>query len=131
MDSHRRSRTAEEYRSYIQTSRGELSVAKNVYVATRSGWFSCRSVCYLAAGRPVVVQDTGFSEIIPVGRGLHAFSNLQEAAEAIEAVERDYPTHQEAAREVARTHFDSRKVLRALLRDVGLGRDVSMQVRAT
>lgn len=115
-----RSRSAEEYRAYIQSSRGELSVAKNVYVATHSGWFSCRSVCYLAAGRPVVVQDTGFSEIIPVGQGLMAFSNGREAAEAIKAIEQDYSTHQHAALELARTHFDSRKVLEALLRDVGI-----------
>ncbi len=120
VNSQTRSRSAEEYRSYIQASRGELSVAKNVYVATGCGWFSCRSVCYLAAGRPVVVQDTGFSEIIPVGEGLLAFTTGDEAARAIETVERDYPAHQEAAREMARTHFDSNKVLETLLRDVGL-----------
>src|SRR6185436_19734029 len=65
VDSQAISRTAADYRRYIQSSRGELSVAKNVYVATRCGWFSCRSVCYLAAGLPVLVQDTGFSELIP------------------------------------------------------------------
>jgi hypothetical protein len=121
VDSHRQSRTAEEYRKYIQSSRGELSVAKNVYVATGSGWFSCRSVCYLAAGRPVVVQNTGFSKHIPVGKGLHAFTTSHEAAQAIEAVESDYAAHQEAAREIAQTYFDSKTVLEALLRDVELG----------
>lgn len=121
VDSHGVSRTAEEYRSYIQGSRGEFSVAKNVYVATRSGWFSCRSVCYLAAGRPVVVQDTGFSDVVPTGEGLFAFSDLEQAAHAIAEVERAYPRHQEAAREVARTHFDARIVLQNLLGRIGLG----------
>jgi hypothetical protein len=121
VDSHERSRSAEEYRSYIQASRGELSVAKNVYVDTRSGWFSCRSVCYLAAGRPVVVQDTGFSEILPVGHGLLTFSNDQEAAAAITAVESDYESHAKAAREFAATYFDSSIVLGDILKQVGLG----------
>ncbi len=119
-DSQAVSRTAEDYRGYIQRSRGELSVAKNVYVATRSGWFSCRSVCYLAAGLPVVIQDTGFSELIPTGEGLFAFSNLDEAVRAIESVEADYPRHQRAARELARTHFASDVVLGDLLRRIGL-----------
>jgi hypothetical protein len=114
------SRTAEEYRHYIQSSRGEFSVAKNVYAATRCGWFSCRSVCYLAAGLPVVVQDTGFSEFIPTGEGLFAFSNLDEAASGIEAVEKDYARHQRAARELARTKFASDVVLGDLLRRIGL-----------
>jgi hypothetical protein len=114
------SRTAEDYRQYVQRSRGEFSVAKNVYVATRCGWFSCRSVCYLAAGLPVVVQDTGFSELLPTGEGLFAFSGLDEAARGIETVESDYPRHQRAARELARTHFASDVVLGDLLRRVGL-----------
>lgn len=120
VDSHAISTTAEVYRSYVQRSRGEFSVAKNVYVDTHSGWFSCRSVCYLAAGRPVVVQDTGFSEFIPTGYGLWAFSTLDEAAEAIDAVERDYAAHQRAARELAETHFDSDRVVGALLERIGL-----------
>jgi hypothetical protein len=114
------SRTADEYRNYVQGSRGEFSVAKNVYAATRCGWFSCRSVCYLAAGLPVVVQDTGFSEFIPTGNGLFAFSSLDEAVEGIESVERNYPQHQRAARELARTQFASDVVLGDLLRRVGL-----------
>jgi len=88
-DAHARSRTAEDYRSYVQRSRGEISVAKNIYAATSSGWFSCRSACYLAAGRPVVIQDTGYSEIIPTGEGLLAFSTFEQAIRAIEVVERD------------------------------------------
>jgi len=120
-DSHAVSRTANDYRSYVQRSRGEFSVAKNVYVATGSGWFSCRSVCYLAAGRPVVVQDTGFSEIVPTGEGLFAFSDLAGAADEIEQVEADYARHQDAARGLARAYFDSDTVLGALLERVGLG----------
>jgi hypothetical protein len=121
LDSQAVSVTPNDYRSYIARSRGEFSVAKNVYVATRSGWFSCRSVCYLAAGRPVVVQDTGFSEFLPTGRGLFAFSDLEGAVRAVEAVESGYASHQEAAREVARAHFDSDRVLGDLLGRVGLG----------
>jgi hypothetical protein len=114
------SRTAEVYREYIQRSRGEFSVAKNVYVDTRSGWFSCRSVCYLAAGRPVVVQDTGFSAHVPVGEGLFAYNTLDEAASGIEAVETDYERHSSAARELARTEFSAEKVLGDLLERVGV-----------
>jgi len=121
LDSHHVSRTAESYRQYIQGSRGEFSVAKNVYVATRSGWFSCRSVCYLAAGLPVVVQDTGFSDLIPTGQGLFAFTDLPEAARALKTVESDYSFHQEAARDLARTHFDSDLVLGRMLEHIGLG----------
>ena len=108
------------YRSYIQRSRAEFSVAKNVYVATGSGWFSCRSVCYLAAGRPVVVQDTGFSDFLPTGWGLLTFTTGDEAARAVQAVESDYAAHQDAAREIAQTHFDSDAVLGHLLERVGL-----------
>jgi hypothetical protein len=114
------SRTAEGYRRYVQSSRGEFSVAKNIYVATHCGWFSCRSVCYLAAGLPVIIQDTGFSEIIPTGEGLFAFSDLDEAARGIESVEKSYAQHQRAARELTRTHFASDVVLGELLSRVGL-----------
>jgi len=121
LDAHEVSSDAHAYRDYIQGSRGELSVAKNVYVATRSGWFSGRSACYLAASRPVVVQDTGFSESIPCGSGLHAFSNMDEALTAVEAVEADYARHSEAARAVAETYFASDVVLGQLLEEIGLG----------
>lgn len=114
------SQTADAYRDYIQQSRGEFSVAKNVYVATRCGWFSCRSVCYLAAGRPVIVQDTGFSEFLPTGNGLVAFTTLDDAVEAVRRIESDYPHHQQAALEVARRHFDARVVLGDLLQRIGL-----------
>ncbi len=115
VDAEPTSASAATYRTYIERSRGEFAVAKNIYVATRSGWFSCRSVCYLAAGRPVVVQDTGFSEYIPIGEGLFSFRNLLEAAGAIATIEKDYNHHQQAARELARTQFDSRLVLSEIL----------------
>ena len=113
------SANAESYRSYVQRSRGEFSVAKNVYVATRSGWFSCRSVCYLAASRPVVVQDTGFAELIPSGEGLVAFSSLEEAAEGLRRVEADYERHQAMARRIADEHFSSDRVLHDMLITAG------------
>jgi hypothetical protein len=109
--------TPEAYRDYIAASRGEVSVAKNVYVALRTGWFSCRSACYLAAGRPVIVQDTGFTNLIPSGAGLHAFTKAEEAEAAIRAVERDYRRETLAAREMAHAHFDSQRVLSRLLED--------------
>jgi hypothetical protein len=109
--------TPERYRDFIAGSRGELSTAKHVYVATRSGWFSCRSACYLAAGRPVVVQDTGFSSVIPAADGLIPFNSLDEAAEALRKVETDYDRHAAGARVVAAKCFDSGKVLRRLIDD--------------
>jgi hypothetical protein len=121
IDSHTVSRTVSDYQSYIQQSRGEFSVTKNVYAATRCGWFSCRSVCYLAAGVPVVVQDTGFSEFIPTGSGLFAFSDADSAASGIEAVEADYSTHQQTARDIAEQSFASDVVLADLLHRIGLG----------
>jgi hypothetical protein len=121
IDSHTVSTTVDDYRYYIERSRGELSVAKNVYVATRSGWSSCRSVCYLAAGRPVVVQDTGFSEFIPSSQGLLAFQSLDEAIEAIEAIEANYSHHQKCARDIAETYYGSDIVLGRLLKGAGVG----------
>jgi hypothetical protein len=105
----------ETYRRYIQTSVAEWSVAKHAYVAGRTGWFSCRSACYLAAGRPVVVQDTGFSAVLPTGSGLLGFSTVEEAVDAIHAVERDYERHSSAARQIAEAYFDSDKVLTRLV----------------
>jgi hypothetical protein len=109
--------TPEQYQEFIVRSRGELSSAKQVYVAMRSGWFSCRSACYLAAGRPVVVQDTGFTAVLPVGEGILPFSSLEEAAAAIQEVEGNYPRHAHAARAIVAEHFDSDKVLADLLAD--------------
>lgn len=105
----------DDYRAYVESSRGELSVAKNVYVATRCGWFSCRSVCYLAAGRPVVLQDTGFSEDLPTGDGLLAFSDLSGAAAGLAAAESDYDHHAAAAEQLAAERFEAELVLSDLL----------------
>jgi hypothetical protein len=120
IDSHSVSESENDYREYIESSRGELSVAKNLYVATRSGWFSCRSGCYLAAQRPVVVQDTGFSEVLPTGRGLLSFRNEQEAEEAVAQVESDYATHSRAARDFAAEYLDSKRVVGQMLQQIGL-----------
>ncbi|MHC4083266.1 MAG: glycosyltransferase [Planctomycetota bacterium] len=108
-------RDLDSYRAYIEGSMAEWSVAKNGYVVGQSGWFSCRSACYLAAGRPVVVQDTGFSDILPVGEGILTFCEPQEAAEAIREVEHNYATHSRAALAIAREYFDSDKVLAQLI----------------
>ena len=107
----------DSYRRYIQHSKAEWSVAKNGYVRDRTGWFSCRSACYLAAGRPVVIQDTGFSDVIPTGEGVLAFSNLCEAVNAIREVNGNYVRHARAAREIAEEYFDARKVLTRLIED--------------
>jgi hypothetical protein len=107
-----------KYRAYIRASKAEFSVAKQAYVATQSGWFSCRSACYLAAGKPVVVQDTGFSTCIPTGKGILAFSTEEEALEAIERVNREYPLHAAAALGLAREYFAASQVLPAFLRTV-------------
>ncbi len=114
------SRTLDDYHTYLTTSRGEISVAKNLYTATRSGWFSCRSVCYLAAGLPVVVQDTGFADLLPTGAGLFAFDDLEGAVAAVSAVEADYGRHSAAARAVAEEHFDASRVLDLLLTEAGV-----------
>lgn len=103
------------YRSYLARSLGEWSVAKHAYVASRSGWFSCRSACYLALGVPVVVQDTGFGGVIPTGRGVQAFSTLGEAADAIERLRTDPDAHAAAAREIAHACFDADTVLPRLI----------------
>lgn len=110
--------TPHKYREFIVNSRGELSPAKHVYVAMRTGWFSCRSACYLASGRPVIVQDTGFSGIIPCGEGIVPFETPEEVVEGIERVERDYTRHAAAATRMAREHFDAAGVLKKLIEDI-------------
>lgn len=105
------------YRRHLARSLGEWSVAKSPYVASRSGWFSCRSACYLALGVPVVVQDTGFADRIPTGEGVLAFETLEQAAEAIERLAAEPARHARAAREIARECFDSAGVLTRLLED--------------
>ena len=107
--------TPDAYHSFVRGSKAELGVAKSGYVVSRSGWFSDRSACYLAAGRPVVAQDTGFSLHLPTGKGLLPFTDVDEAVAAVEAVNADYEGHRRAARELAEEHLDSDKVLGRLL----------------
>jgi len=103
------------YRRYIQQSRAELSVAKHGYVVTNSGWFSERTAAYLASGRPVVTEETGFSEWLPTGSGIFSFRSAEEAVRHVDEVEKDYDLHCRAARSVAEEYFDSRKVLPGLI----------------
>lgn len=115
-----RSATIEGYREYIATSRGEFTVAKDIYVRPRSGWFSDRSVCYLAAGKPVVTQETGFSKFIPTGQGLFAFTTMEDMLAAIDEINANYIRHCRAAREIAAEFFAAEKVLGKLLQDAGM-----------
>ena len=107
------------YQDYISGSFGELSVAKETYVKGQTGWFSCRSACYLATGRPVVTQDTGWSRFYPTGCGLFAYKSTGEAAAALEAVAADPAAHSRCARRIAEDCFDSRRVLTDLLESLG------------
>jgi hypothetical protein len=106
-------------RTYTESSKAEWSVAKNGYVVGESGWFSERSARYLAAGRPVVVQDTGFSKVLPVGEGILPFTDMEEAVAGIREVEHNYRRHALAARAIAEEYFDSQKVLSHLIDRVG------------
>lgn len=108
------------YQGFIQRSRGELGFAKAMYVQTRSGWFSDRTQCYLASGRPAVVRDTGFGRVLPCGEGLLAFTDAAGAIAAMQAVEGDYARHARRAREIAEEHFAAEKVLRRLLDRAGV-----------
>ncbi len=116
------------YRDYLASSLGECSVAKNAYVASRSGWFSCRTACYLALGVPAIVQDTGWSDLLPHAAGLLAFTNIDQAAAAIIAVAADPDHHSAVALEIAREHFDSDRVLTSLV-DRATASDPSRQSR--
>jgi hypothetical protein len=109
------SRTPLEYRAFVQASRAEFGVAKHTYVSSRSGWFSDRTECYLASGRPALVQDTGWTAHLPSGEGLLAFSSIDEAVEGIARINGDYDRHAQRAGEIARAHFDARVVLPPLL----------------
>ncbi len=108
------------YREYIKGSRGEWTVAKDQNVRLRSGWFSDRAATYLAAGRPVITQETGFSHALPTGTGLFAFSKMEEILEAIEKVKSNYATHSKRAAEIAREYFRAETVLEKLLREAGI-----------
>jgi hypothetical protein len=108
------------YRQYIASSRGEWTVAKDQNVRLRSGWFSDRAATYLAAGRPVVTQETGFSNVLPTGSGLFAFSQMHGILEAVEAINGEYEQHSRRAVEIAREYFEAEVVLARLLREAGV-----------
>jgi len=108
------------YREFIRGSQGEFTAAKSVVVALATGWFSDRSACYLAAGRPVVTQDTGFTSLYGGERGLFAFNTIEEVRNALARISADYAAHSRAARDIAREHFEARTVLASLLDRAGL-----------
>ena len=114
-DGYEVSRDPYVYRDYLASSTGEFSVAKNAYVASRSGWFSYRTACYLALGVPAIVQETGFGRAIPTGEGLLTFTTLEEAADAVERLVSNPDRHAKAARAIAEEYFDSDKVLARLI----------------
>lgn len=112
--------SVDAYRAFVRGSRGEFSVAKNGYVRGHTGWLSDRTVCYLAAGRPAVVQDTALAAHLPIGEGLLVFDDVAGAEAALREVERDYEAHARAARRLAAEYFDARRVLPRLLEKAGV-----------
>ena len=108
------------YRDYVLASDAEFTVAKDQYVLPRSGWFSDRSACYLAAGKPVVTQDTGFGDVLPTGRGLFAFRSAADVLVALDAIASDPAAHGRAAAEIAAEFFDAERVVGRLLAEAGL-----------
>ena len=113
------------YRSYVQRSRGEFSCAKASCMQFQNAWVSDRTLCYLASGKPVVVQHTGPSAYLPNGEGMFRFTSLDEAAAALDAINRDYERHCRAARELAETHFDSKHVLEGVLNTTLMARETA------
>ena len=112
--------TSEVYRDYIREAKGEFSVEKDSYVRLKSGWFSDRTVCFLAAGRPCVVQDTGFSQRVPSGKGLLSWSSLDDAVEALQQVGEDYAAHARAAERIAKEYFEASVLLPDILDAAGV-----------
>lgn len=110
--------TPKRYHEFIQKSRGEISVAKQVYVDTRSGWFSCRSACYLSAGRPVITQDTGFGKFLDTGKGLFPFNTIEDVISSMETVNSNYKQNTSAAREIVESYFKAETVLNKLIEDL-------------
>jgi hypothetical protein len=108
------------YRDYIRGSRGEFTVAKEQVTRLRSGWFSDRSACYLAAGKPVITQDTAFGNVLPTGHGLFAFQTMEEVLAALDQINARYDEHSRAAREIAEEYFAAERVVGRLLKEVGL-----------
>jgi hypothetical protein len=120
VDPARVARTPAGYQRFVRGSKAEFGVAKSGYVAARCGWFSDRSACYLASGRPVIAQETGFSRFLPTGAGLFAFETTEGALAGVEALSGDYGRHARAARALAEEHFDSDRVLGRLLCRLGV-----------
>jgi hypothetical protein len=118
IDPARVTNTPASYQQFIQGSKAEFGIAKSGYVASQCGWFSDRSVCYLASGRPVIAQDTGFSRYLPTGEGLFSFGTQADVLAGIDAINKDYTHHSQAARAIAEAYFDSNKVLTDLLQSV-------------
>ncbi len=118
-DAHDVTHTLDAYRGYINESAGEFGVCKQVFTATRNGWFSDRSAAYLASGRPVILQDTGYSNILPTGEGLLAVNDVDDAAAAIEQVFSDYDKHASAARRIAVEYLDAKHVMGGVLDVIG------------
>lgn len=112
--------TIDDYAGFIRDARADLGIAKHAYVASRSGWFSDRSTCFLASGRPVLHQDTGYSDWLPADEGVLAFSDLDSLVEALERLDRDYERHARAARTVAEEHFEASVVIDGMLEAAGL-----------
>lgn len=110
----------DDFQRYVAGSDGEFSAAQGIYVDTRSGWFSDRSVRYLASGKPVLLQDTGFSETLPTGEGLIPFRTLEEAVEGARSLVDEYPAHARAARRIAEERFDSDRVLGRFVEEMGV-----------
>jgi hypothetical protein len=122
--------TPDRYREFIQRSKGELGIAKSGYVESQCGWFSDRSVCYLASGRPVVAQETGFSRFLPTGEGLFAFDTSDAARGAIDAIDRDYRRHCQRARDLAGAYFGAELVLGRFLERIGAANERDVSARA-
>jgi hypothetical protein len=116
---HQIARTPTSYQNYIKQSRTEFCCAKPIYRELKSGWFSDRSVSYLASGRPVLAENTGFSDCLPTGRGLLSFANWEEALAGVEEIDRNYSLHMRAARELAEEYFSSERWLPAMLTACG------------
>lgn len=120
VDSVELSQDMNRYRTYIQRSRGEFTVAKDQYTRLLCGWFSDRSACYLANGRPVITQETGFSKFLPTGKGLFAFKTMEDILAALDVIESDYAGNCRAAREIAAEYFAAEKVIGSLMERAGL-----------
>jgi hypothetical protein len=119
VDAHEFSTDPWKYREYIQSSRAEFTFAKDQNIRLRSGWFSERSASYLASGRPVITQDTGFDSVLPVGVGLFSFNTMDEILSAIDAINSDYDKHSKAAFEIAEQYFKAETVMEKVLNDLG------------